>query len=86
MINLSYVALNLTGAVLVGAVLKGANLTGAVLVEANLTDAFLYGVELAMAKGLTRKQLDVAFDDSQTTLPPGLDPPKHWPSAAADSG
>ncbi len=52
-----------------GADLQGANLTGANLQGANLGGANLEGADLTNAKYLTRRQLDDACGDEETTLP-----------------
>ena len=63
---------DLEAADLRGADLKGADLTGAVLEGADLTQADLSGAVLTRTKGLTQPQVDGAFCDASTVIPPGL--------------
>jgi hypothetical protein len=67
---------NLTGAYLAGVNLTGVNLTGADLTGADLTDADLTG-----ALNLTQDQVNSAFTNETTKLPPGRNPsPRKLPS------
>jgi hypothetical protein len=63
---------DLTFADLTGANLTGANLAGADLAGAYLTGAYLTGADLVQA------QLEGAYGDENTQLPPDLKPPAHW--------
>jgi hypothetical protein len=63
---------DLAGADVRGADLRGADLTGANLEGAELTGADLAGAVLSRARGLTQAQVDTAFCDAQTVIPPGL--------------
>ena len=63
---------DLTGADLRGADLRGADLTGANLEGADLTATDLSGANLARARGLNQAQVDAAFCDASTVIPPGL--------------
>jgi hypothetical protein len=78
LINTKYPVIDLDGANLEEASLDGANLKGA-----HLPGAILYGAILRYAQGLTQDQLEAAFGNEDTTLPEGIDRPKHW-SASAD--
>jgi hypothetical protein len=72
----------LEGAFLFKAHLEGANLWRANLGEANLFEAHMGGVylgeahlegaNLSEAKGLTQEQIDMAYCDDETKLPPGF--------------
>lgn len=62
-------------AALTGADLTGAKLSGAQLDFAGLQCAKLGGANLSLAEGLTQEQLDGAYVDEHTLLPPGLLPP-----------
>ncbi|WP_241831137.1 pentapeptide repeat-containing protein, partial [Parafrankia soli] len=74
----------LDGADLTGASLSGANLTRAWLTEADLTGAWLGGANLITAVGLVQDQIDAAYGDGWTRLPPELTRPASWTSAEAD--
>jgi uncharacterized protein YjbI with pentapeptide repeats len=63
---------DLAGADLRGADLRDADLAGANLEGADLTAANLAGAVLARARGLTQAQVDGAFCDAATVIPPGL--------------
>ncbi len=63
---------DLAGADLHGADLRGADLSGANLEGADLTGADLSGTNLARARGLTQAQVDGAFCDPSTVIPPTL--------------
>ena len=63
---------------LAGAYLRGANLKGADLLNADLEEADLGGADLSTSRGLTQSQIDSAFGDKNTTLPPGITRPAHW--------
>ena len=54
------------------ACLRRADLTGADLRGADLRGADLTGANLARARGLTQVQVDAAFCDASTVIPPGL--------------
>jgi hypothetical protein len=77
--NLAYTYLagaNLNEAYLAGTNLREANFTGATLTGADLTDADLTG-----AVNLTQDQIDSAFTNETTKLPPGRNPsPRKLPS------
>jgi Pentapeptide repeats (8 copies) len=66
---------DLAAADLTEADLTGANLNSAVLTRADLTRAQLAGADLSTSRGLTQAQLDQAFGDAKTQLPPGLSCP-----------
>jgi len=63
---------NLSGANLKGAIMRGTHLQGADLTGCHLEWVNLSGANLEDVKGLTQAQLDKAFGDANTTLPPGL--------------
>jgi len=63
---------DLAGADLRGADLRGADLTGANLELSDLTGTDLTGANLARARGLTQAQVDAAFCDASTVIPPSL--------------
>ena len=63
---------DLAGADLRGADLRGADLTGANLEGVDLTGTDLAGAVLTRARGLTQAQVDTAFCDARTVIPPGL--------------
>ena len=63
---------HLEGAFLIGANLEGASLWEAHLEGAFLNDANLKGADLRRATGLTQEQIDKAYCDDKTNLPPGL--------------
>src|SRR5262245_30652064 len=74
---------NLAHARLKGANLSGANLSNARLDHADLADveltaATLTGANLRRARNLTQAQLDKAYGDSSTRLPPRLARPAAW--------
>ena len=76
---------NLRGASLRGAFLIGADLTGADLRLADLTgadlrDADLRGADLTGSIFLIQSQLEAAWGNAATTLPPTLTRPAHWQS------
>lgn len=68
----------LVGADLTSAWLEGVNLAGAELGGANLANAVLHRANLLDALGLSQWQVDVAWGDGQTQLPPGLRRPASW--------
>ena len=55
-----------------------------ITVLANLVGAHLGGADLREAMGLTQAQLDHAFGDERTKLPPGCRP-AHWPKGPSDA-
>ncbi len=63
---------HLEGALLSEAHLEGAYFRGVHLGGAQLWEAHLEGADLSEAKGLTQEQIDLAFCDDKTKLPPGL--------------
>jgi hypothetical protein len=63
---------DLAGADLRGADLRDADLSGANLEGADLTAADLAGAVLTRARGLTQAQVEGAFCDGATVIPPGL--------------
>jgi Pentapeptide repeats (8 copies) len=69
---------HLDGASLRWAHLERAVLRGAHLERAVLTEAHLEGADLGDAEGLSQAQIDQAFGDAETVLPPGLIRPTHW--------
>ena len=69
---------DLRGADLTGADLREVDFWKADLTEADLTGANVAGAFLAVVRGLTQVQLDVALGDKDTMLPPDLERPKHW--------
>lgn len=73
---------NLRGARLVGTDLSGADLSMADLTGADLRGADLAGADLTGSLFLTQSQLDAATGDLDTTVPPSLVRPAHWPSSA----
>jgi hypothetical protein len=82
-----FVEAHLEGANIFGGTLDGMNLTSAHLEAAtftvgmgvvNLSQAHLHGADLRRAYGLRQDQIDHAFGDAQTWLPPGVSRPDHW--------
>ena len=69
---------SLRGALLIGADLTGTDLTEADLLGADLRGADVRGADLSGALFLTQPQVNAAFGDAATRLPPSLDPPGHW--------
>jgi uncharacterized protein YjbI with pentapeptide repeats len=69
---------SLRGALLVGADLRGADLRRADLIGADLRGADLSGADLTGALFLTQAQLQAARGAGDTTLPRGLERPRHW--------
>ncbi len=69
---------SLRGAYLIGADLRGADLRRADLLGTDLRAADVRGARLAGAIFLTQPQLDAARGDGATTLPEGLQRPRHW--------
>jgi hypothetical protein len=74
---------NLEGADLSNAVLKdtrlvGCSLAGATLTGAKLDRADVRGADLEFARGLTQKQINRAYGDSDTLLPTHLKAPPGW--------
>jgi len=60
-----------------------AHLEGAVLEFTHFEDAWLNaahleGADLSLAAGLTQDQIEQAYGDANTKLPPGLTRPAHW--------
>jgi hypothetical protein len=64
--------IHLQHAFLQGAHLEGASLVDAVLEGAYLNAAHLEGADLRYTSGLTQAQIDQAYCDDKTKLPPGL--------------
>ena len=70
-------------------ILSVANLQEALLMRADLADADLQwaildqtklqGADLSKTIGLTSQQVEEAFGDEHTKLPPGVERPGHWP-------
>ena len=52
--------------------------------EANLAGANLRGANLSKARNLTEAQLDEAFGNEATILPPQLKAPEHWMAPAVE--
>jgi hypothetical protein len=77
---------NLEGAYLEPAYLGGAHLEGANLAGAHLEGANLEGADFSTAVALTQEQINVAYGDYTTKLPPGLTYPEHWPKAPNEQG
>ncbi len=69
---------SLRGAYLIGADLRDVDLHLTDLLGADLRAADVRGAQLADALFLTRPQLQAAKGDARTTLPAGLDRPRHW--------
>jgi uncharacterized protein YjbI with pentapeptide repeats len=69
---------NLRGADLTGVNLGGANLAGVNLAGAYLAGVNLAGAYLAGAVHLTQLQVDFAYGDQDTKLPPGIRRPDSW--------
>jgi Pentapeptide repeats (8 copies) len=61
-----------------GADLYDADLEGAILSGADLRGAHLEGADLSTAIGLTQAQVDSAYGDVETRLPPGIRMPEDW--------
>ena len=72
-------AIDRSGADLIGADLRGADLGMADLIGADFRGADLRGADLTGSIFLTQSQLDAAKGDLDTTLPPSLTRPTHWP-------
>jgi uncharacterized protein YjbI with pentapeptide repeats len=70
---------NLRGAYLIRADLRGADLRSADLIGADFRGADLGGADLTESIFLVQSQLDAAKGDINTTLPPSLTVPTHWP-------
>lgn len=73
-----------------GANLRGAELSGALLERADFAGARLGGANLAganlnEARNLTQGQIDEAFGDAVTQLPPHLTRPAGWGGAASQA-
>ena len=66
----------MTGARLDEADLQGAYLEGAQLEGADLSEADLEGADLSGAVNVTQAQIDSAFTNEATKLPPGLNSPR----------
>ena len=60
------------------ALLMGANLQGASLMRANLKGAYLCRANLQGVRNLLKQQIELAYGDSETLLPPGWTRPAHW--------
>ncbi|MGH3622692.1 MAG: pentapeptide repeat-containing protein [Sciscionella sp.] len=73
---------NLRGAYLIGADLRGADLSMADFTGADCRGADLSGADLTTSIFLTQSQLDAAKGDLDTTVPPSLTRPTHWPPPA----
>jgi uncharacterized protein YjbI with pentapeptide repeats len=74
----SLIRAHLEGARLVGAVLAGAHLYEAHLDDAGLLWARLGGADLRETHGLTQDQIESAYGDAATMLPPSLTRPADW--------
>ncbi|MGH3875061.1 MAG: pentapeptide repeat-containing protein [Pseudonocardiaceae bacterium] len=72
---------DLRGAYLIGADLRGADLRMADLIGADLRGADLRMADLSTSIFLTQFQVNAAKGDRDTTLPPSLIRPAHWPDA-----
>jgi uncharacterized protein YjbI with pentapeptide repeats len=70
---------NLRGAYLIGADLRGVDLRLADVIGADFRGADLRDAFLAGAVFLTQPQLDAARGNADTTIPPILHRPRHWP-------
>lgn len=70
---------NLRGAYLIGADLRGADLRMADLIGADFRGADLRGANLTESIFLIQSQIDAAKGDLNTSLPPVLTRPTHWP-------
>ncbi|SES84482.1 pentapeptide repeat-containing protein [Geodermatophilus poikilotrophus] len=68
----------LRGALLIGADLRGADLQLTDLLGADLRGADVRGADLSGALFLTRRQVAGARGDAATSLPAGLEHPRHW--------
>jgi hypothetical protein len=74
---------DLSGADLSGANLFEANLSGADLFEANcwratIDSCRLQFADLSKSVGLEQDQVDAAYGNKVTKLPPGIERPAHW--------
>ena len=69
---------SLRGATLIQADLRGADLTACDLLGVDLRDADLRGAWLSGSLFLTQPQINAATGDAATTLPPGIQRPRHW--------
>jgi hypothetical protein len=58
--------------------LENVTFTGVDMGSVNLARAHLHGANLRLVHKLRQDQIDHAFGDSETWLPPGLTPPDHW--------
>lgn len=61
-----------------GADLRGTALSGAKLEHVDLREVNVCGVDLSKASGLRQEQIDQAFGDIETLLPPGFARPSRW--------
>ncbi len=58
--------------------LEAATFTGVDMGAVNLDRAHLHGADLSKVHKLRQDQIDHAYGDSETRLPPGLTKPDHW--------
>lgn len=70
--------LDLCGALLIGADLRGARLELTDVLGADLRDTDVRGAGLRTALFLSQAQVNAAYGDAATRLPPHLHRPKHW--------
>jgi hypothetical protein len=59
--------------------LRGANLSGADLLQAHLHGAYMQGANLSKVSALTWEQVDSAWGNDSTKLPPEVRRPARWP-------
>ncbi|MEC1527285.1 pentapeptide repeat-containing protein [Bacillus spizizenii] len=69
---------NLRGALLIAADLRNADLRMTDFIGADVRDADLSGADLTGSIFLTQAQVNAAYGDSNTKLPPSLQTPAHW--------
>jgi Pentapeptide repeats (8 copies) len=75
-------AANLNGVNLTAADITGAELGRAKLYGAKLNHTNLNGANLSKAIGLIQAQIDAAYGDERTRLPPGIHMPERWKTSA----
>lgn len=69
---------NLRGTLLIAADLRNADLRMTDFIGADVRDADLSGADLTGSIFLTQAQVNAAYGDSNTKLPPSLQTPAHW--------
>ena len=75
----------LNDANLTTAFLHAATLRSAKLLRTNFTEARIAGADFTSTQHLTQEQVNSAYGDANTKLPPGLVPSPYWPTAPASN-